>query len=144
MVYGVSKSRTQLSDFTFTFHFQGSLTWRREWQPTLVFLPGEFHGQRSLAGCSPQESDMTEEPTHTHTHKAAWISSNVNLLYICHILSQGKARSDISIHTDSRHIFQAGIVVPTVFIRPCWRCREASLFQNLLTLWWRSLYLTLS
>ena len=24
-----------------------------EWQPTPVFLPGEFHGQRSLAGCSP-------------------------------------------------------------------------------------------
>ena len=23
--------------------------WRREWQPTPVFLPGEFHGQRSLA-----------------------------------------------------------------------------------------------
>ena len=35
----------------------------REWQPTLVFLPGEFHGQRSLAGPSPwghKESDMTE------------------------------------------------------------------------------------
>ena len=27
--------------------------WRREWQPTPVFLPGEFHGQRSLAGYSP-------------------------------------------------------------------------------------------
>ena len=26
----------------------------RAWQPTLVFLPGESHGQRSLAGCSPQ------------------------------------------------------------------------------------------
>ena len=26
---------------------------RREWQPTPVFLPGESHGQRSLAGCSP-------------------------------------------------------------------------------------------
>ena len=36
---------------------------RREWQPTPVFLPGEFHGQRSLAGYSPQgckESDTTE------------------------------------------------------------------------------------
>ena len=29
------------------------IPWRREWQPTLVFLPGEFHGQRSLAGYSP-------------------------------------------------------------------------------------------
>ena len=29
------------------------LPWRREWQPTQVFLPGEFCGQRSLAGYSP-------------------------------------------------------------------------------------------
>ena len=40
------------------------MPWRREWQPTLVFLPGEFHGQRSLAGsCSPwglKESATTE------------------------------------------------------------------------------------
>ena len=25
----------------------------RQWQPTAVFLPGEYHGQRNLAGCSP-------------------------------------------------------------------------------------------
>ena len=37
--------------------------WRRNWQPTPVFLPGESHGWRSLVGCSPwgcKESDMTE------------------------------------------------------------------------------------
>ena len=37
--------------------------WRRKWQPTPVFLPGESHGQRSLVGCSPwgcTESDTTE------------------------------------------------------------------------------------
>ena len=28
------------------------IPWRRKWQPTSVFLPGESHGQRSLAGCS--------------------------------------------------------------------------------------------
>ena len=40
--------------------------WRREWLPTLVFLPGESHGQRSLAGCSPwgrKESHMIERLT---------------------------------------------------------------------------------
>jgi len=31
----------------------GKIPWRREWQPTPVFLPGEFHGQRSLVGSSP-------------------------------------------------------------------------------------------
>ena len=30
------------------------IPWRRIWQPTPVFLPGESHGQRSLAGYSPQ------------------------------------------------------------------------------------------
>ena len=29
------------------------IPWRKKWQPTLVFLPGESHGQRTLAGCSP-------------------------------------------------------------------------------------------
>ena len=28
----------------------GKIPQRREWQPTLVFLPGEFHGQRGLVG----------------------------------------------------------------------------------------------
>ena len=32
----------------------GKIPWRRDWQPTPVFLPGESHGHRSLAGCSPQ------------------------------------------------------------------------------------------
>ena len=31
----------------------GKIPWRRKWQPTPVFLPGEPHGQRRLAGCSP-------------------------------------------------------------------------------------------
>ena len=41
----------------------GKNPWRREWQPTPVFLPGQSHGQRSLAGYSPwghKESDTTE------------------------------------------------------------------------------------
>ena len=42
------------------------IPWRRKWQPTPVFLPGKFHGQRSLEGYSPwgrKESDMTERLT---------------------------------------------------------------------------------
>ena len=44
--------------------------WRREWQPTPVFFPGQFHGLRSLAGHNPwccKESDMTEQLTHIHS-----------------------------------------------------------------------------
>ena len=28
----------------------GKIPWRRKWQPTPVFLPGDFHGQRNLVG----------------------------------------------------------------------------------------------
>ena len=41
----------------------GKVPWRRERKPTPVFLPGEFHGQRSLMDYSPwelKESDTTE------------------------------------------------------------------------------------
>ena len=47
---------TSLSLFTF-------MHWRRQWQPTLVFLPGESQGQGSLVGSRPwgrTESDTTE------------------------------------------------------------------------------------
>ena len=46
-VRGVAKSRTPLSDFTFTFHFDA---WRRKWQPTPVFLPGESPGPGEPGG----------------------------------------------------------------------------------------------
>ena len=54
-VHGVAKSRTRLSDFTFTY-------WRRKLQPTPVFLSGESQGQRGLVGCrlwDHTESDTT-------------------------------------------------------------------------------------
>ena len=41
----------------------GKMLWRRAWQPTPVFLPGEFQGWGSLLGChlwGRTESDMTE------------------------------------------------------------------------------------
>ena len=72
-VHGVAKSWTRLSDWTeLNWEWQWTSTcqcrrnkrcqfdpwvrkipWRRAWQPTPVFLPGEFHGQRSMAGYSP-------------------------------------------------------------------------------------------
>ena len=83
IVHGVTKSRTQLSNFTETSHCSNSPCvprtsmvtqmvkclpamqetqvqslgwedpWRRERLPTPVFWPGELHGQRSLVGYSP-------------------------------------------------------------------------------------------
>ena len=58
VVRGVAGSRTRLSDFPFTF-----MHWRRKWQPTPVFLPGESQGRRSLVGFrlwGRTESNTTE------------------------------------------------------------------------------------
>ena len=55
-VHGVAEGRTGLSVFTL-------IHWRRKWQPTPVFLPGESQGQGSPVGCRPwgrTESDTTE------------------------------------------------------------------------------------
>ena len=56
---------------------KGVNSWRRKWQPTLVLLPGESHGQRSLVGYSPRdpkESDMTERLRFTSLHFPQWLS----------------------------------------------------------------------
>ena len=45
-VHGVAKSQTRLHFSLFTF-----MHWRRKWQPTTVFLPGESQGRGSLVGC---------------------------------------------------------------------------------------------
>ena len=59
-VHGVAKNQTRLSDFSFIFTF---MHWRRKWQPTPVFLPGESQGRGSLVGCrlwDRTELDTTE------------------------------------------------------------------------------------
>ena len=58
-VHGVARSRTRLSDFTFTFLFHAL----EKEMATHSSLPGESQGQRSLVGChlwGRTESDVTE------------------------------------------------------------------------------------
>ena len=53
---------------------------RREWQPTPVFLPGEFHGQRSPAGYSPcghKEWDTTEQPPWRQSQRQRFEGKNI-------------------------------------------------------------------
>ena len=53
------------------------ILWSRKWKPTPVFLPGKFHGQRSLEGCMQsmgcKESDTTE---HASTHMLVVVLMN--------------------------------------------------------------------
>ena len=106
-VHGVKKSQTWLSDWTelkgwggkesacqcrrhkrCKFNpWIGKIPWRKKWQPTPVFLPGQFHGQRSLVGYSLwgcKELDMTEQSTHTCMHN--WIT--LQYTWNWHIVNQ--------------------------------------------------------
>ena len=66
---------TSLSLFTF-------MHWRRKWQPTPVFLPGESQGQGSLVGCRLRgrtESDTTEvtqQQQHVHLVATPWTAAS--------------------------------------------------------------------
>ena len=46
----------------------GKTPWRREWLPTPVFLPGEFHGQRRLVGYSSWGSQRVGHDRMTYTY----------------------------------------------------------------------------
>ena len=48
--------------------WDGKIPWRREWQPTLIFLPGKFHGQRSLEGYSLWSCKELDKTEHMCTH----------------------------------------------------------------------------
>jgi len=61
----------------------GKISWASKWQPTSVFLPRKFYGQRGQAGYSPwgcKELDMTEHVNaHAHTHTQQYIIRKIHL-----------------------------------------------------------------
>ena len=77
------------------------ILWRRKWQPTPVFLPSEFHGQRSLSGYNLwgcEESDMTEQLSLNHSFRVYVDSLNEwkrimfpqeSLILYCHVVHCG-------------------------------------------------------
>ena len=79
----------------------GKTPWRREWQPTPVFLPGKSHGERSPAGCGPwghnesarlsmHASTCTFSPVRKIVQSltlSRWYFFNwSNIVILCHIL----------------------------------------------------------
>ena len=88
----------------------GRSPWRREWQAIPVFLPGELHEERSVAGYSPwgcKESDTTERLTHTHTVGARETHCQLSL-----------SPSHEAVLTHSAHILEPlGCV-------GCWNCQN--------------------
>ena len=93
----------------------GRIPWKREWQPTPVILPGEFHGQRSLAGYSPwghKESGTTEQLTHVPLEARA---SESEVTQPCPTLSDPMDWSlpGSSVHGISRQEYRNGLPFPS-------------------------------
>ena len=96
---------TSLSLFTF-------LHWRRKWQPTPMFLPGESLGRGSLVGCrlwGPTESDTTEATQQQQQGSIIVFSSRCHqgsprwILWVpqsMHFQFQIYARNVLKIHSD--------------------------------------------
>ena len=68
------------------------IPWRKEWQSTPVFLPGEFHGQRSLLDYSPWACRVGQDWA---TNVLGSICTGLNLLvWVSQILSMSSLLAD--------------------------------------------------
>ena len=93
LLFLTSKHSPSLFFFFLNFLFHAgvqTINWRRKWQPTPVFLPGESHGQRSLVGYSPwggKESDTTEHTAHVDNQQCCdgfrCLAEQVSHTYTC-------------------------------------------------------------
>ena len=98
-VHGVAEGQTELNGFTFPFHFHA---WRRKWQPTPVFLPGESQGRGAwwafvyrvaqsrtrLKTLSSSSSSSSEIYGNIHSHSVLIISPCTGILHsmACHFI----------------------------------------------------------
>ena len=85
------------------------ILWRRAWQPTPVFLPGESHGQRSLAGSMGLQRMRHDwsDSTFAHTKQVSFWWSNI----LCHVL--------LSVCLYFLLVFCCLKWPPSVELRPC-------------------------
>ena len=58
------------------------IPWRRKRQLAPVFLPGKFHGQRSLVGYSPWGGKALDTAEHVHTQLGAALEA-ISILMLC-------------------------------------------------------------
>ena len=91
------------------------IPWRRKWQPTPVFFPEEFHGQRSLAVYSPwgrKQLDITE--CLSHTHSINWMSVlTLKSLLVWVLTESGSFCSSLDHHSIPRFYYSSShTVVP--------------------------------
>ena len=115
----------------------GNILWRREWLPTPVFLPGESHGQRSLAGYSPwgrKELDMTERLTYITSSRSIHIvpSGRISFLFklnIFHRMCTTTSSSFSHLSADTGIVSMAWLL----WIMLQWTWEHRCLFQTLIS-----------
>ena len=81
----------------------GKIPWRRAWESTPVFLPGESHGQRSLAGYSPwvtkSQTQLKQLSRHTHSiiciYRSLFIQMHMKSIWLLPSLGTHKATTDM-------------------------------------------------
>ena len=98
-VYGVTQSRTRLKQLSSRCVCVCvcvcvrvrvcvcTYPWRSEWQPTPVFFPEEFHGQRSLVGYSPWDRKQLD--------MAEWLSIHI-YIWLNHLAIHQKLTSQVN------------------------------------------------
>ena len=102
--------------------------WRRAWQPTPVFLLGESHGQRSLAGYRPQgctELDTAEVTEHTHLRLTrGWVRNATPENLVCYSLmikgKAGRGRRPLSFLSRRESCFLHPLLLQGSFLVPIW------------------------
>ena len=90
------------------------ILWRRKWQPTPVFLPGEFHEQRSLTGHSPW-SHRVRHDWATNRLNRDWAISRCLLLcfnFTCRFHTQGWTSQHQMAGSSESHSWTAGPSTP--------------------------------
>ena len=93
----------------------GKIAWGRKWQPTPVFLPGESHGQRSLAGYCPQghkQLDKTEVTECVHVHIAPFLRLASGPLFIPLLMSMSEVFSVPFLHFNKTLLHKWSSLVP--------------------------------
>ena len=72
------------------------MPWRRKWQPTLVFLPGESHGQRSLGSYSPWVCRVRHDQARMHRRNGkninTWALASRELEEKCFLIFSAQSR----------------------------------------------------
>ena len=73
----------------------GKIAWRREWLPTPVFLPGEFHGQRNLAGSPARGRTRVGHDWANNTFIFQWTAQSVHswILWLCWVKECDKSKT---------------------------------------------------